>query len=789
MIVYRSLLLRGWPVFLLLFLGVGGYCGFRARHLTIDAGTNMLLNENDPDLYYYNQSRADWEYDEYTILCVHREDWFTRAAIDDLKRLTDELRTLPHVEKVDSIATVPLLRVQPPVRTRFGDAPSKVQLTEAGCDLALARAELLDHTQAKGNLISADGKNLSILVYLRISDEIRKLEPRWNYLHGRPDDPEAKKEIERIRGPYDRALAELRRQRTEQVAAVRQLARRWAPAFDEPIRLSGIPIVNVNLVEHVGADLRNFGLAALAMFVLGFAVVFRKIRWTALPILTCVLPVAIVLGSMVILDRKLTVITSNMPVLLFILMLPYTVYFIERYRERRNLYPTEDPRTTVPESARGIWIPCLYSATTTMAGTASLLTSGVSPVRTFGIMMTVGIALGLAAVFLFLPSATRPLPPLAVRPLRTRGPLHLLAGVPLAAPRTVVLLSLAILGVAIWGTTKLDPETKFIDYFRKDSEIYAGLEYIDQRVGGTTPLEVVLRSEEKGYFRTPEGLAAIASAQAYFDPASMRELGNMRSLRTLVDEGRKWVEKYGIKKWDDPRILKALLMIAKRLVREFCNEDFTVTRILVRMKETEPKLNRKRILDGLDAHLRQGPKLAEKRPTGIFVLYSNMLQSLLKSQRDTLALVIGVIFVMLVILFRSPLMAILVLLPQVLPVFVVLGTMGFAGIPLDMVTTMIASVAMGVGIDPAIQYAVRFRKERAFAATHEEAVRRTHETIGRAIAIGGVIVFAGFGVLALSKFVPTMRFGLLTGLAILMGIVAALTTLPATFVLLRYPRP
>lgn len=780
--MYRTLILRLWPLFLALFLGAGVFLGLRLNRLTVDAGTNMLLNEDDPDLAFYNKSRADWEYDEYTIVCVRNGNWFSREGIELLNQFTVALARLPHVEKVTAINTVPLLR-----NPKSADKEGYPDLRRPGVDLGKAREELLTHTQAVGNLISPDGKDLSILVYLKVSDDVRRLEPRWNSLHGRPDDPEAKKEIENIRGDYEEALRTLRTQRTAQVRAIRALCREWGPKFAEPIRLSGLPIIYINMVEHIESDLRNFGLAAGAMFVLGFSVVFRKIRWTVLPILTCLLPVVIVLGTMVLLGRRMTVITSNMPILLFILMLPYTVYFVERYRERRSRDPGEDPRTTVTGAARDIWVPCLYSAMTTMAGTASLLTSGISPVRTFGLTMTIGMALGLAAAFLFLPSGARPLRGLIVKPPRTRGPLHLLAGIPLRAPRLVLLGSLAILGVAIWGTTKLDVETKFIDYFQKKSEVYAGLEYIDTRMGGTTPLEVILRSNERGYFRSAKGLKAIAAAQKFFNPRTRPEVGNVRSLRSLLDEVRKSAP--GIV--PDALILNKLQEKSPGLVREFCNEDFTVARVLVRMRETATTLNRKKVLEALRTHLAGEPalaELAEKRPTGVFVLYSNMLQSLLKSQKDTFAMVLAAIYVMLVILFRSPILAFLTLLPQILPVFVVLGTMGFAKIPLDMVTTMIASVALGVGIDPAIQYVVRFRRELTAGGDHAEVVARTHASIGRAIAIGGAIVFSGFSVLVLSKFVPTVYFGVFTGLAVLIGILAALTTLPAAFVLLKYPK-
>jgi hypothetical protein len=773
--LYHRFIARGslWILFSTLFLAVAAF--LLLPRFAVEAGTDVLLDDRDPDLEYYNQTRSDWGTDEYVIVCVTKDDWFTPPNIATLISYEKVLAGLPHVRKTLSIAGVPLLR---------NGSLEPITLAEPKVDLARARKELIEHTQAKGNLISSNGRDLSVLVYLDPPADVVRFDPVYGKLRreaGR--DPKAAEQLKR----WEVGVAELNVRRQRLVAEVRRLAAEWRPKFDEPVRLSGLPVININLVEHVSDDLKVFGVASFAFFTLMFVAIYRKIRWTGLPIVACVLPVVLILGLMVATGNKVTVITSNLPVLLFILTLPYTVYFIERYRERRALFPAEDAAGTCAGAGRDIWTPCLYSSTTTMAGFASLLTSGIVPVRTFGAMMTLGMGVGLGAVFLFLPAATRRLRTLGVaRSAEATGPippLRPLLRAVLKAPWLVVGGSAAILIVAAWGTTRLKVETKFIDYFWPSSEIYVGLDYIDQRMGGTTPLEIMLRSETKGHFRTLEGLKALAAAGAFFD--GVPETGNMRSVRTLLDEVRK---RSGS---DDGEILEFLEENFPELVSEFTNKNATVSRVLVRMRETAPTLNRNDILRRLRAHLESHPDLkglTEKRPTGVFLLYANMLNSLIQSQKDTFLIVVASIWLMLVILFRSPILATVVLIPQVLPVFVVLGTMGFAGIALDLVTVMIASVAMGVGIDAAIQYTVRFRKELARFGDREAAIRASHATIGRAILIATSVNFAGFLVLFLSKFVPTVYFGLFTGLAMLMGLFGSLTTLPAMFVLFRYPR-
>ncbi len=788
---FQQFLVRGRVFILVGFLAASAGAAWLLRDFAVEAGTDVLLDQSDKDLAFYNQTRADWETDEYVMVCSRRnEGWFTPDSLALLCDMVRAAKSLPHVKRIVTIGQVPLLRNQ----LLLGAPPTLLNdqgALNAKVNVAKAKTELLGHTQALNNLISANGQDLSMLVYLDVPEDIMRLEPEWNRLLGAPQTAETARRIAEIRGPYQAAIQENNVRRAALVEALRKTAASWQPKLDGPVRLSGLPIINTNLREHIKADISTFGVVSLTVFTLTFLVVYRRFRWVAFPIVTCIIPVVLMLGLMVLMGKKMTVITSNMPVLLFVLTLPYTVYLIERYLERRALNPAEDPVETTARAPMEIWSPCLFSVLATMAGTAAHIPSGIIPVRTFGIMMTIGMAFSLGVVILFLPATVVSLPAVSGRasgPVpEPRGPLRVLLALVLRAPLLVVLFSLAVFGVSVWGMTKIKVETKFIDYFHQKSEIYQGLDYIDNRMGGTTPFEIILSSPTPGFFKSTEGLAALEAVGKFFE--TVPETGNLRSLRTLVDEGRKAVQK----STTDPQIVGLASLWAKDLVREFCNADFTKSRILVRMKETAPTLNRKAVLGRLTAHLEslkeKELKGVDARPTGVFLLYANMLDTYWPNTKKTFFLATAAIWLMLMLLFRSPVMAALVILPEVLPVFLVLGVMGFAGIALDMVTVIIASVALGIGIDAAIQYAVRFRRElEATDGDLAEAIKRSHATIGRAILIATSIVFAGFAMLCFSQFVPTIYFGLFTGLAILMGLFASLTTLPASFLLLKYPR-
>jgi predicted RND superfamily exporter protein len=794
--MYRRLLDRGWLAVVLLFGAALAALGTQLPKVAVDASTRLLLDEHDPDLTYYSRTRRLWPSDdEFAIICCRRADWFTPESLEVLRGIQADVEAAPHVKKVLSLLSVPLLRQ--------GAFPVPRLAGEKGVDLAKAREELTAHAIARGVFISEDGRDAVLLAYLDQPPEYQRLDRRRTELVEAGD-------VEGLAATdagFEVAAAENRARRLAMVTGIRAAAAKWSPSTEGPIRLSGLPIINLSLIEFVDHDVRVFGIASLLLFALAFAAVYRKLRWIALPIVACMVPVVLILGSMAALGLKLTVITANLPLLLFVVMLPYTVYLIERYRERRAGRPGESHLDSTAGAARDIWLPCLYSCTTTMAGFASLLTSGVKPVWWFGLMMTIGLGVGLGCAFLFFPAALRPLraleDPRAKAEPEPSGLVRWLEHAVLRAPRAVVLSGAVLLAVAGWGCTRITAENKFIDYFWPGTEIYDGLEYIDRRMGGTTPLDVILTSKEPGYFKKPEGVEAIRAASAYLE--KVPEVGNITSLATLLDEARK------------ARMLSSVSVgtlagfkQVEPILLDLATADFTTARVSVRFRETAPSLNRRAILDGLRKDLAARPELAalSPRPTGVFLLYSNMLDALLQSQKDTFAMVVAAIYAMLVMLFaatdlrrpggdrpephglvHSVLLSVVVLVPQVLPAVVVLGVMGWTGTPLDLITVTIAAIAMGVGIDAAIQYTVRFRLElQAAGGDRRAAVTRSHATIGRSIWLATSIMVAGFAVLALSDFVPTVMFGLFNALAMVMGQFAALTVLPALFLLTGLPR-
>jgi predicted RND superfamily exporter protein len=765
--IYSWVVRRAWLVVVVVLLVAGALAVSQFGKLGIEFQTTTLLDQKDPELKIYEElhETKTWSQNEFAVVCASGVDWTSEEGATLLRALVTDLEASPEVGGTMSLLNIPLLRQNPdqkPNVLALAGAGMKYIGGRAPINHESARTELLDHELATGSLISKDGRSTNVLVYLRVPEPgapgTATTQARWQQL----------------------------------VDGLRTVRTQWEGRLPERLRLAGVPLVYTYIMERVAHDLQVFGIAAAVLFSLGLLVIYRKIRYVILPLVTSLLPVVAILGYMAIAGVPFTVITSNLPLLLFVIALPYTIYLIERYLERRHLHPQEDGGEAIVRAAQSIWLPCVFSTLTTMAGFAAFTTSGIVPVKMFGILMTAGSLLSLLLVFLFLPSALqpwRPVPPpspSSSAATGTGGFGRLSAGfarLALTRPRTIIALSALVLVASIAGTFRLTAENKFTSYFWPSSDVYQGLEFIDQNLGGTSTLEIYLRSGKVGYFKSAEGIAAVAAVERYFH--AVPEVGSLRSLPALIREARKTFRPEWFPAMQDGALVSLVQGMAPELFQDIMSPDGRTASLQVRFKETAPTLNRRQIIEGLEAHLASLKNSSlqglEVETTGIFVLYANMLNSLIDSQRDTLGFVVGSIYLMLLLLFRKFRLALVVLVPQALPAVTMLGVMGWGGIPLDLVTVMIAAIALGVGVDSAIQYTMRYREEIALDGDPRAALSRTHATVGRAIWVATSIIVLGFAVLVTSDFFPSVWFGLLTGLAMLMSQFSALLTLPSLF--------
>ncbi len=778
-----------------------------------EVSADSLVLEGDQALDYYREARLRYPEPSFLLVAFRPREG---SLLDDanLARLTllrDDLAGVPGVLGVRSLLDVPLLSAGGSGLAALARGGFRT-LEDPTTDREQARAEFMNSPIYSGLVADAALQTAALQVLLKENptdalllkerEDLRRLKRRGSL------DVLDRRRLRDVEESYRERQATAELQRRQAVAGVRGVLTQHRG--DAEIYLGGVPMIAADMVAFVQSDIVIFG-GAIALFILGLlSFLFRRPRWVLLPLLVCSATLLSTLGLFAFLGWSLTVVSANLVALLLIFALSISVHLIVRYRETCARSPGVSQEDLVRDTVRFMGRPCLFMALTTAVSFCSLLFSGVRPIIDFGWMMAVGTAAALVWAFLLLPSCLCLLGRGAEEPASRTDPARAFTR------RFAVLVehrgawitgaTLFLVVIVLAGIPRLQVENRFIDYFDKDTEIYRGMEIIDRDLGGTIPLEVVLRAprtaaaeaagsfddfgddfgEEPDPWFSRAGLNRIEQVHDYL--ASLPQSGKVLSLATSWKQLRSLLG-------HTPNDLELALLqtglpeeVRAVLVEPYLSAPERETRIVLRVKETRRDLNHSRYLEEVRRHLVEELNFAPEdvHLSGLMVLYRNMLHSLYRSQVLTLGTVFLAILLMFLVLFRSLPLALLALAPNVLAAGLVLGSMGLAGLPLDLMNVTIAAIVLGVGVDNTIHYLWRFRWEFSRDRNYLAAIYRCHGSIGRAMYYTSVTVIAGFSILALSNFRPSVYFGLLTALAMAAALLGALLLLPQ---LLRRFRP
>lgn len=582
-------------------------------------------------------------------------------------------------------------------------------------------------------------------------------------------------------------------------------------------------MISDDLITFIRNDLKFFGLGVLVFLIVILWVIFRQFRWLILPVLTCFFSVVATCGLLGMFGWEVTVISSNFISIQLIITMAITIHLIVRYRELVRVHPEASQRQLVLETLLAMAKPCLYAVLTTMAGFSSLVFCDIRPVISFGWMMTAGIGVSLILTFLIFPSLMMMLPKLKPNTaFETRFALtKSMASLTAKHGPKILWVGTLVAVLSIIGTTRLIVENSFIDYFKESTEIFQGMTVIDKQLGGTTPLDIVLSFEEGDdselnnaestlddaeedaefdefedefeadenqaqYWFTADKMAQVEKVHDYLD--RIPETGKVMSLGTMLKVGKTLNNGKPLDNFLLALIYNELPENMKDIIlNPYVSVKDNQVRFAIRLRDSQPDLRRNELLKSIRTGLENDLNLDRDnfQLANLLVLYNNMLQSLFSSQIQTLGAVIAALLIMFIILFRSLKIALIAIFPNLLSVIAVLGFMGWARIPLDMMTITIAAISVGIAVDNTIHYIHRFKKEFAECGIYLTSMHRSHGSIGYAMYYTSVTIIIGFSILVLSNFIPSIYFGLLTGLAMVIALIAALTLLPQLIVFFK----
>ena len=800
--------------------------GYQARYLEIDASAETLLLEDDKDLAFTRKVNERYGSSDFLVLTYSpKGDLLADNTLNSLRKLSAELLALDRVESVDSILNVPLLESPPkPVSELIKNVPT---LESPGIDKALAKKEFLNSPIYRDNLVSPDFKTTALLINLHDDPLYRELLQQRNSLRKKEKEQSLSSveqlELEKVLRDFKNHRDKMRLIEHNNISKVRAIADNYRG--EAKIFLGGASMVADDLITFIRSDLQVFGSAVFVFLMLTLWVIFRQLRWILLPLITCSFSVVTTSGFLGLFGWEVTVISSNFISIQLIITMAITIHLIVRYRELARLNPEMDQRQLILDSTIFMARPCTFAVLTTVVGFASLVLSGILPVMNFGWMMSAGIGVSLFLTFLIFPVLLMQMPKaMPNTSFESRFALtKIFADITERHGKSILFISVAAFIISIAGAARLNVENSFIDYFKESTEIYQGMKLIDQQLGGTTPLDLIVNLEqsedefqqteqdsnaevevedeeefdafeeefeesagEAQYWFTAEKMARIEKIHDYLN--GLEQTGKVLSLGTMLKIGKTLNSGKPLDNFMLALLYNELPERFRKIIMDpYVSVENNEARFYVRIRDSEPNLRRNELLKQIQFDLKDKLDIPEGKwqLANLLVLYNNMLQSLFKSQILTLGVVIVAFLIMFIFLFRSITIALIAIFPNVLSIGVVLGFMGWMGIPLDMMTITIAAISVGIAVDNTIHYIHRFKHEFTIDRNYLAAMHRSHESIGYAMYYTSITIIIGFSILVLSKFIPSIYFGLLTGLAMLIALVAALTLLPQLLIVLK----
>ncbi|MGM0519856.1 MAG: efflux RND transporter permease subunit [Campylobacterota bacterium] len=783
-----------------------GILGFYSTKLEIDASAETLLLENDQDLQFYREVNKTYHNPDFLIVAfTPNKKLLSQESLNTIRSMSEEFLKIDEINSITSILNVPLF--QSPIKPLSSIVDGVKTLEDGSFDKKLVKKEFLNSELYTNNLVSKDFTTTAIVLNLKENKKYQELVEKRRLYKKQNDEKKLETIQEEIR-QYTKLQKDLQSEYIAQIREVIKQHESYGKLF-----LGGVSMIANDIIGYIKSDLIIYGSSLIILLTLILWIIFRKLRWVVLPLFICLLSVVSTTGILGLLNLKVTVISSNFISLQLIITLSIVLHLIVRFKELEDKYPNSNNYKLTLNTILSKISPSFFAILTTIVGFSSLIFSNIKPVINLGLMMSAGIAISLIISFVIFPAILILLKNQKSKELKTDFSLiQLCINIVLKRKFAIFFVSIILVIFALTGSSKLIVENSFINYFKKDTQIYKGMKVIDEKLGGTTPLDVIINFKDKTietkkqekqssddsfgdfssfedefasakneeqYWFTQDKLDTITKVHNYLD--SLDTVGKVQSLATTLKLGK-------LLNGGEPLDSVTLALLYNKLPQEY--KDIILTpyinisqneaRVTVRINDSNPDLRRNELLEKIETDL---SKMIENdytsfRLSNLMVLYNNMLQSLFDSQIKTLGFVVGIIFIMFLLIFRSLKIAIIAIVSNLVPISIVFGIMGWLGIPLDIMTITIAAISIGIGVDDTIHYIHRFKEEFRHDNNYERSMKRTHKSIGYAMTYTSFVVIVGFSILVLSNLVPTIYFGLLTVIVMATILTSALLLLP-----------
>jgi len=784
--------------------------GYFTKDFQLDASSDTLLLENDPDLKYLREVNNKYGSKDFLVLTyTPKENLLEPNTIKNLTNLKNDLKNLSWASNVITILDVPLLKNNDdPLAERIKNFKT---LSSEDVNKERGIKEINNSPIYKEFVISKDGKTSGILVYIKPDKKLSKLIKTKNNYFDKKDSgqltSEDKKKYKKFLKDYDKYKKKYNQKNHQNINEIRTIIEKYKNTAK--IHLGGIPMIADDMMTYIKNDIVVFGAGVFLFIICTLWFVFRSLLWVFIPLLSCFFSVLIMIGLLGLVGWKVTVISSNFIALMLILTMAMNIHMSVRYLQFKKENPDVSNSKAILWTSEKMFWPILYTVLTTICAFLSLIFSDIKPIIDFGWMMTVGLLVSFSITFTLLPAV--------LNTLSSENKIYkdekksiittFLSKIAQKNTKTIFLSAALIIVVSIVGITKLEVENSFINYFDKKTEIYKGMKLIDDELGGTTPLDVIVKfpskekteseddefdswdDEEKDdskYWFTRNKIDRIIQIHDYLD--NLEAVGKVISFASMVrvaedlNDGKKLEGlEMGVLYTKIPDSIK------REIIDPYISIKNNEARISLRILDSKENLRRNELIKKINYDLENqlGLNKEEFKLAGVLILFNNLLQSLFKSQILTLGVVMAGITIMFLILFRNITLSLIGVVPNFMAAFLILGIIGLLGIPLDMMTITIAAITIGIAVDNSIHYIYRFKEEFKKINNYNLTLEKCHNTVGVAILNTSITIVFGFSILVLSNFIPTIYFGIFTGIAMLLAMISVLTLLPKLILVVK----
>ena len=770
-------------IFALLILCLIGF-GYYTKDFRLDASSDTLLIDGDPDLKYLKEINERYHAKEFLVLTyTPKEAMTSESSINNLLSLKYKIQSLEWVHSVITLLDIPLLNSTD--KTLTERLQNFSTLKSEGIDKERGFNEILNSPVFRNFVISEDGKTTGIIINIKKDEKLKEFEGK------------SKNEIENYKDT-------IKKKNHKNIIQIREIIKTYNHVGK--IHLGGIPMIADDMMSFIKNDIIVFGIGVLLFIIATLWFVFRKLVWIIVPISSCFFSVLIMTGLLGLLGWKVTVISSNFIALMLILTMAMNIHMSTRFLQLKKINPNLKNSEIILMTTSKMFWPIIYTVLTTICAFLSLIFSEIKPIIDFGWMMTLGLITSFIITFTLLPTLLNFFSneKIEIQEEKKSKITLFLGNISINNKKTIFSITLVAIILSVIGISRLEVENSFINYFNKNTEIYQGMKLIDEKLGGTTPLEVILKfsklekeipkdkededfedwsddenQNDEKYWFTKDKIDRIKKVHNYLD--ELPQIGKVLSFSSIIQVATQL---------NDNKELGTLEMgvlyskipnsIKKEIVDPYISVKDNEARISVRIKDSQENLRRNELIKKINYDLENkiGLKKDEFKLAGVLILFNNLLQSLFKSQILTLGFVMMGIFIMFLILFKNLKLSIIGVIPNFIAAFFILGIIGLLGIPLDMMTITIAAITIGIAVDNSIHYIYRFKEEYNQNKNYEQTIRLCHSTVGVAILNTSITIVFGFSILVLSNFIPTIYFGIFTGIAMLLAMISVLTLLP-----------